>query len=239
MRNERLRRFVGHSRIARKLTFGVQNFLQLTLLSGHKNPDTVRRLRACSRNAHSLLSADEAFILHEFAHAQARIAGDFAEFGVYRGASAALLCEVKDSRQLHLFDTFEGLPEGHGRSERAVFRQGEFVGTLPVVQRLLSPYQGVHFHQGMFPGTTEGLDHLRFSFVHLDVDLHDATLAGLEFFYPRMVPGGIILTHDYSIIPGVSDAFKTFFANRPERIIEFPTTQAMIIRQAYTDNLAA
>ncbi len=50
----------------------------------------------------------------------------------------------------------------------------------------------------------------RFSFVHLDVDLYESTLAGLEYFYPRLIPGGVILSHDYSILAGVKKAFEDF-----------------------------
>ncbi|GBD56343.1 TylF/MycF/NovP-related O-methyltransferase [Gluconobacter wancherniae] len=233
-----MRRFIGSNRIARKLTFGVQNAIQLALLAGHKQPESVRRVRDCARRGHSLLSSDEAFTLHEIAHAQSVLCGSFAEFGVYRGASAALICAVKGTRELHLFDTFEGLPSGCESQDGRVFQKGQFSGTLKYVREVLNGETGVFYHKGFFPDTTAGLEDLRFSFVHLDVDLHDATLAGLEFFYPRMVSGGIILTHDYSIIPGVKRAFETFFSQRPERIIELPTTQAMIIRACLEEDTA-
>ena len=70
---------------------------------------------------------------------------------------------------------------------------------------------------------------MRFSLVHLDADLYSSTLAGLEFFYPRMVPGGIIIVHDYSTLPGVAQALTDFLAQREELLIELPTTQAMIV----------
>ncbi|WP_158310353.1 TylF/MycF/NovP-related O-methyltransferase [Acidomonas methanolica] len=212
------------------MTFGIQNKIQMRLLAGHKNPLTLFRLRAAARDSHSLLSADEAFLLHELANAQAVLPGVMAEFGVYRGASAALICQVKGETPLHLFDTFEGLPAPADHEEQ-VFSKGQFPGTLASVKQALAEFPEVHYHPGIFPASTEGLDSLRFSFVHLDVDLHDATLAGLAFFYPRMVPGGIILTHDYSIIEGVSRAFTRFMADKPERVIELSTTQAMVVCQ--------
>ena len=47
-----------------------------------------------------------------------------------------------------------------------------------------------------------------------------------------MLPGGIILTHDYSTLyAGVARAFTDFLRDRPEAVIELPTTQAMIIVQ--------
>ncbi|NLE39771.1 MAG: macrocin-O-methyltransferase, partial [Pirellulaceae bacterium] len=56
-------------------------------------------------------------------------------------------------------------------------------------------------------------------------------LACLEYFYPRMIPGGIILSHDYDILAGVMKAFHEFFADKPESIIELPTTQCMVVRR--------
>jgi len=233
MRNEAMRRFVSRNRFVRFLTFGVHSAIQMKLLGGHKHPVTLRRLKQARADTDSLLSSDEAFILHELAQAQAIYEGDLAEFGVYRGASAELLCMVKAHRTLHLFDTFEGLPAPKGK-ERKVFVKGEFNGSLKSVERKLSGYENVVFHPGFFPDSAAGLGEERYSFVHLDVDLYEATLAGLTYFYPRMIPGGIILTHDYSIIDGVSLAFSEFLADKPEHVIELPTTQAMIIRSAHT-----
>lgn len=231
MRNEAMRRFVSRNRFIRRLTFGSQSAIQMKLLSGHKHPATLSRLKKASAGTDSLLSSDEAFILHELGHAQAVHEGDLAEFGVYRGASAELLCMVKGGRTLHLFDTFEGLPDPDGK-EGKVFSKGEFCGTLDAVRRKLDGYDNVAFHPGFFPDSAQGLEERRYSLVHLDVDLYEATLSGLAYFYPRMIPGGIILTHDYSIIDGVARAFSEFLADKSEHVIELPTTQAMIIKSA-------
>lgn len=51
--------------------------------------------------------------------------------------------------------------------------------------------------KGYFPQTTAGLENKSFCFVNLDPDLYEPILAGLEFFYPRLVRGGVILIHDY------------------------------------------
>jgi hypothetical protein len=151
-----------------------------------------------------------------------------AELGVYQGSSAQIICEAKADRPLHLFDTFAGLPEPSDR-EACVFSRGQFSAGLPAVCSILRAYREVYFHPGLFPESSTGLEDLRFSLVHLDVDLYASTLAGLEFFYPRMVPGGIIITHDYSTVRGVAAAFSEFMAERLQAIIELPSTQAMII----------
>ena len=56
----------------------------------------------------------------------------------------------------------------------------------------------------------------------------------LEYFFPRLVPGGILLSHDYSLLAGVRQAFTEFTTGRCEQVIELPTTQGMLVRAAGT-----
>ncbi len=39
-----------------------------------------------------------------------------------------------------------------------------------------------------------------------------------------------MISHDYSLLAGVKQAFKEFFADRPDGMIELPTTQCMVIK---------
>ena len=49
------------------------------------------------------------------------------------------------------------------------------------------------FHPGRVPDTLADFDQqARFSFVHLDMDIYEPTLQACRWFWPRMVPGGII-----------------------------------------------
>jgi O-methyltransferase len=219
---------VGRSKVLRRLTIGIFARLELLLLRGHKDHTTLSAIRRCRRDAESLLTGNEAFFLYSLAKAQRGLEGAMAELGVYQGSSAQIICEAKEDCALYLFDTFSGLPEP-GEIETRLLTRGQFSASLPAVQGLLQAYSNVCFHPGMFPQSAEGMDGVRFSLVHLDADLYSSTLAGLEFFYPRMVPGGIIITHDYSTLPGVARAFAEFLTDRPEVVIELPSTQAMIV----------
>ncbi len=230
MRNERLHRAVNGNKPLRRLLMGSANRLQMMLLAGHKSPEILREIRHSRRGVECLLSCDEAFVLQALARAQVGLGGDFAEVGVFEGASARLLAAVKGANTLHLFDTFEGLPQPGRREGR--FSKGMFGARIDLVRRRLEGHDGIAFHPGLFPDTALPVARKRFAFVHLDVDLESSTLAALDFFYPRMVPGGIIVTHDFSTIPGVARAFERFLGNRAEKLIELPTSQAFLIKQA-------
>jgi O-methyltransferase len=62
------------------------------------------------------------------------------------------------------------------------------------------------------------------------VDYYDGTLASLEFFWPRMVTGGVVLTHDYVWLPGPTKAFDDFFRDRVEPVIELSGIQALAVK---------
>jgi hypothetical protein len=162
------------------------------------------------------------------------VPGDAAEVGVYKGASAKIICEVKGERRLHLFDTFKGLPDTDSTID--TFKKGDMAGnSLEQVRAYLSEYPKLEFYEGIFPDSARQLAEtpVRFSFVHLDVDIYSATFACLSFFYPRMPRGAALLSHDYRSFNcrGVKKAFDQFFADKPEPIIELWDTQALIIKQ--------
>jgi O-methyltransferase len=203
---------------------------QVFLLARHKEPRTVRLVRQARRQRRCLLTAYECYTVHSLAQAQAALPGDFAEVGCFQGASTRLICEAKGNKPLHVFDTFEGLPESSA-PDRGVHNQGQYACSLESVSGYLKPYDNVHFYKGFFPDTAGPIADRTFSFVHCDVDLYQSTLGCLEFFYPRLQRGGVLLSHDYSVLAGVKTAFTEFLADKPERPIELPSTQCMIIKQ--------
>ena len=165
---------------------------------------------------------------------QARIVADhggvFAEVGVFRGASAKMICEAKGKVPLYLFDTFQGLPDDIKNIDGR-FWKGLFIASEDAVRARLAKYSDVKIYPGLFPQTATPIKDLKFSFVHLDVDIYSSTKAALEFFYPRMLPGGRILSHDYGQCEGVWTAFDEFMIGKPEKLQPMETTQVMLIKQ--------
>lgn len=100
-------------------------------------------------------------------------------------------------------DTFEGFDIRDCKNEK---QQGlskanisDFSNTsLDYVKSRMLYLNNCRFIKGFFPETTSQIpEHEQFKFVNIDVDLYQPILAGLEYFYPRMVDRGVILIHDY------------------------------------------
>jgi hypothetical protein len=157
------------------------------------------------------------------------VAGHFAELGVWRGNTAAVLAHfaILHARKAYFFDTYAG------------FDQRDFVGadanqpakqfdqtSLDLVREVIGPRsEGCEFVRGYFPESIAPHHRtLEFAAVSLDCDLYEPMKAGLDFFYPRMPRGGLFLLHDYSSLcwPGSTRAVDEFCRATGENLILMP-----------------
>lgn len=182
------------------------------------------------KESQMLLDINEAYQIFMAVKRTEKINGDIAEVGCYKGGSTKLICEAKGNKTLHVFDTFEGLPDLSSEDNKKRFYMGQYSSSFERVKNYLKKYQNIHFYKGLFPFTSEPVKDNKFSFVHLDVDLYEPTLESIKFFYPRMNKGGVIISHDYIEVQGVKKAFDEFFKDKPEPIIEMSGTQCLIVK---------
>lgn len=186
------------------------------------------------------LKAEIIYTLLHFLKEALWLDGDVMECGVWRGGSAKLLYEgvreIAPEKRLHLFDSFEGMAETDAALDR--HEAGDFSDTsLQHVQNFVSGSNGdetaVVFHKGWIPQSFTGLEHLKFCFVHIDLDLHQSILDALAFVYPRLVPRGVIIFDDYGFAScaGARKAVDEFFADKPEAPFVLGTAQAIISKR--------
>lgn len=161
---------------------------------------------------------DQSEIIH-----RNNVQGSVAEVGVWRGDYAKYINAYFPDRDLYLFDTFSWYDErdvkadsekgivGSLLSDKNIFRDT----SVEYVQSILPHPEKAIFKVGYFPESAVDVD-CKFAFVNLDVNLYSATLAALEFFYPKMEKGGVILCHDFfswDVDPGSSMAIDEFCKN--------------------------
>ena len=171
------------------------SWIQHRFLSAHKDRGLLECIRRTRSDRHMLHLTSEAFLVYTVARAQVTLPGHFAEVGVFQGATARLICEAKEHQRLDLFDTFTGLPRSTSEDDPTLV-QSKYTCSRRSVETYLSSYENLVFCEGRFPDSAMGqpkFEDSMYSFVHLDVDLYESTKASLEFFYPRLSPGGIIL----------------------------------------------
>jgi O-methyltransferase len=182
------------------------------------------------------VSPDRCYILISLARYASYLTGDFAECGVFKGGTALLLARVlknTDNKRLYLFDSFQGLPKPNEEKD-PWFSEGEFTfGSIEAVEDLLSDFRTIiDIRCGWLPETFRGLENNRYAFVHLDLDLYQSNLDCCNYFYPRLLAGGVLLFDEYGFAAarGEKDAVDEFFADKSESPITLPTGQAIILK---------
>lgn len=182
------RGYVGRSLSYYYLSKGklIYNFADLQNPGSTGGIDLIKRIK---NETEMLLSDQEAYLIYITVKKTKKIEGDVAEVGVYKGGSAKLIREAT-KKPLHLFDTFEGLPDLCAKDNPKQFQKGNYSASLESVKSYLNNYLNINFYEGLFPATAELVKNKKFSFVHLDVDIYESTLNCLKFFYPRMSGGG-------------------------------------------------
>ena len=182
-------------------------------------------------NWHSL---DRKYTLNQLLKLCIHLDGEIAECGTYKGASAFLMCQTfkESGNTIHLFDSFEGLSEP-GARDGSYWEKGALKATENEVKNTLSGYSNYCIYKGWIPECFDKVGDIKFSFLHIDVDLYNPTLESLNYFYDRMTKGGIILMDDYGFksCPGAKLAADGFFYDKPENIIMLPSGQAFVVKQ--------
>lgn len=167
------------------------------------------------------------------------VAGALVECGVWKGGAAAIMALANLShghrrRELHLFDSFQGLPEPSGADgeralEKAAHKAGRSLsgsGELRPVEwdraekkdseslfaAIGYPAEHVHYHVGWFQETLSQPAPLGdIALLRLDGDWYESTTICLEALYPAVVEGGFVVVDDYGHHEGCRKAVDEYF----------------------------
>lgn len=167
------------------------------------------------------------------------IPGDVVELGCNVGTTALyirrLLNLVETGKEFHVYDSFEGLPEanehdgnpprldkGNLAKEKSAFEQSFKDAGLefPII------------HKGFFADIPDNEYPDKICFAFFDGDFYSSILDSFFKVYHKMVPGGIIIVHDYegAMLPGVKVACDDFLRDKPEKVNEVYCGMARIIK---------
>ena len=168
-----------------------------------------------------------------------KVPGDVVDLGCNSGDSTIVMqrviSELAPEKQVHAFDSFEGLPElSDNDRQDGVYAKGYMAAGLDLFTRKFKELglKMPHTHKGWFEETVP--KHLpdKISFALIDGDLYGSTIHVLPFIYERMAPGAIgmiAVYYDESIFPrqglsggyrspGVKRATDEFFKDKPEKV---------------------
>ncbi len=172
-----------------------------------------------------------------------RVAGSVVECGVWKGGSMMAVAETllhagDTSRDLYLFDTFEGMAppsesdvDISGQSAENLLRKSDKAQAdsvwcragLEEVKRAVGntgyPVDKVHYIKGMVEDTIPGAAPERIALLRLDTDWYESTRHEMEHLFPRLVKGGVLIIDDYGHWQGARKAVDEYLARNDVKIL--------------------
>jgi O-methyltransferase len=169
------------------------------------------------------------------------IPGAFVECGTWRGGCAAVMAYVahggRRRRVIHLFDSFQGLPEptSHDGETARRYAGGSVGGRLSAIHKCVALRTDVDHlffdllnleserlvvHEGWFQDTVPPARDLvgPIAILRLDGDWYESTRLCLATLYDRVVPGGFVIVDDYGHWEGCKKAVDEFLSTQPHDI---------------------
>lgn len=177
-----------------------------------KNYNTIKKI--------SMLEKPEVMAIVDMVKYANFIHGSIAEVGCNKcGTTYMIASSAIPDKDIFAFDSFNGLPfisDNDVSDYKDRLRRGDYFADYELAYKLMSKFENVTLVAGLFSDSFKE-DYLdrEYSFVFVDADLYESTKQAYEFFYPKLVSGGIIATHDYGfhLTPGVKKVVDDFFVD--------------------------
>jgi O-methyltransferase len=172
------------------------------------------------------------------------IPGAIVECGVWRGGSmhvvARTLLAIEDtSRELYLFDTFDGMtPPTDKDLTYGGMPVAELLRTKPRTERMWAvaslddvqqgfatipyPLERIHYIEGAVESTLPGQAPDEIAILRLDTDWYESTRHELVCLYERLASGGVLIIDDYGTYQGAHRAVDEFVEETGARLLLLP-----------------
>lgn len=166
--------------------------------------------------------------------------GAFVECGVSRGFLSSAIMQFLEwnslRKEYYLFDTFHGLEERYltPREKKKSYRLSWYKDlSYESVRENFSEFKNVHLIQGIVPDCLSDVEIPSVCYLGLDMNCTIPEIEAANFFWEKLVPGGMILLDDYAYA-GYEDqnrAFRLFASQKDTEILTLPTGQGLILKR--------
>lgn len=168
--------------------------------------------------------------------------GDFVDCGVHTGIFARAVVNYTDfqlsEKKYFLLDTFNGLDEKYSNEEE--LKRNSLMGYDKEDSNLLYKQVtktfkdfNVKIIKGSVPETLQYVDSNKVCYLSIDMNCVAPEVAALEFFWDKMVSGGIIILDDYGYANVTNEQKKAhdlFALSKNVEILTLPTCQGLLIK---------
>lgn len=154
---------------------------------------------------------------------------NLAECGVCDGLTiyfAIKACEMSNKeKKVHLYDSWETLAD-----DKLRFKYDYL--DIEITKKNLNSFQeDLVFNKGLIPNIFKtATNPSEISWLHIDLNSAEATKSALNFFYDKLISGGIILFDDYGGFDDTRKVIDNFFDDKNGHFVNYPTGQGVFIK---------
>lgn len=172
-----------------------------------------------------------------------RAAPVYVECGTHLGVISQMILRFQSAKRTselktYLFDTWNGIPESQiGTNEplAAWHNQNNYCeDTYEFVEQIFASFPNVFLIRGIIPQTLSEFDDTQceLSMLHLDMNIVSPEKAALDFFWPRIAVGGVVLLDDYGFAKHTEQRnfYDSFFGDLGLIVCQLPTGQAFVLK---------
>jgi hypothetical protein len=167
----------------------------------------------------------------------ANIPGDFVECGVNEGWLSLTICHYLNfnslAKSFYLFDTYQGIPSDQiteREKKRAALHN--YSECYESTKQKFDVFPRAKLVRGRVPDTLsmEAIDHV--AYLSIDMNIAKPERAAIEFFWPKISIGGIVVLDDYAFggYEAQHETMDEFAAKVGVQILTLPTGQGLIIK---------
>ncbi len=166
--------------------------------------------------------------------------GDFVDCGVHTGIfSRAVINFIdfqKTNKKYYLLDTFQGLSDKYStKKELERNKKMNYEKRGDIYEKVKETFKdfNVKVIKGPVPETLSQVDSNKICFLSVDMNCVQPEVDTLNFFWDKMVKGGVIILDDYGYANSTNDqkaAHDEFAKSKGIKILSLPTCQGLIIK---------
>ena len=169
-----------------------------------------------------------------------KLDGDFVECGVHTGLLSLTVANYVDlnatDKRFWLFDTFEGIPidKLSGEEKELAERHNDkiYFDVFDLAKRNFSSFTRANLVRGIIPQSFEGCGVEKISYLSIDLNNALAERDSIDFLWPRLVPGALIILDDYAFSGHRKqyDMWNEYAKSVGQIVLTLPTGQGVVVR---------
>jgi len=154
--------------------------------------------------------------------------GDFIECGVWYGILSKTICEYiefsSQNRNFYLVDSWGKMPGSHAGAN---YQEDIY----DIVKKRFAKWPNVSLIRGLVPEALFRIPSQKVAYLSIDMNGSEPEKAALEYFYEKIVPGGVIYFDDYGWgYPELRYVVNEFFADKKESLLHFPSGNSIVVK---------